>query len=54
MPFIPNKKEDTFLNTHCQSQEHNPPNMMLFPPEGGTWICPLCGKETIINPRANS
>lgn len=45
MPFIPNKKK-----IECNSPEHNPPSMMVFPPEGGLWVCPVCGKETIIHP----
>lgn len=33
----------------CCHPEHNPPNMMVIT-EPIVWICPACGKETIILP----
>lgn len=49
MPFIPNEINKSILG--CHSQEHTPPTMMLFPAQGGIWICPLCGEKTIIPAR---
>lgn len=45
MPFIPNNPENV-----CRDQEHNPPTHYVFPPEGGYWVCPNCGKKVIISP----
>ncbi len=49
MPFIQNEQINKGA-LGCRSQEHNPPSMMVFPPEGGTWVCPVCGEKTTIPP----
>ena len=47
MTFIPNDKKEI-----CIDPEHEVPTMMVFPPEGGKWVCPSCGEIVIIHPRA--
>lgn len=41
MPFIPNETQDS----PCIDREHNPPSHMVFPIDGGVWVCPNCGKK---------
>jgi hypothetical protein len=48
MPFIPNKPDP---QRDCNDPEHRSPTHMVFPEEGGTWICPRCGFKTVIQPR---
>jgi len=47
MPFIkhiPPKKENI-----CISAEHIPPTHIVLPPGEHTYVCPSCGKKTVLN-----
>lgn len=45
-PFIPTPREQQ--PKPCMSPEHNPPGMVVFR-TSGTWVCPACGRKTLIN-----
>lgn len=46
MPFlpVPQPNPDPIA---CQSREHEPPNMMVYPPGSYAWQCPSCGHITV-------
>ena len=49
--FIPNDPKKQ-APKQCTHREHNPPSMWVPPAQGGTWVCPACGKKTVIRPKA--
>lgn len=51
MAFVPmTPEEQNQWKQPCSSQEHNPPNMMVYT-HAMKWVCPSCGKATIVRPR---
>ena len=50
MPFVPlTPEEKKKCPPPCRDPEHDPPNMMVIT-EACKWVCPSCGKSTILLP----
>jgi hypothetical protein len=49
MPFEPlTPEEQKQYPQPCHSREHSPPVYMVLSPGTHKWVCPVCGKVTMI------